>query len=208
MACPAEQLGVELPRGGAQAISQEDLRRDAWLLQREAEPGAAAAVVGQRLGQMRLLPGFGGDWVRREDHGLAACGRKDGAGQRVLLVIATGDPASAAGALDWAGLVSLAKGWDLPGVPPRSRLLCVTTEAAATEALLAAPPVPAAQLGAVVRLGALHGGEPTLSGPVGQPPTWTLGTPAAPPEALGAVDYRQVEAAVRQALALLDALPG
>ena len=37
-ACPAEQLGIELPPGGAESISQEDAQRDLRGLVREGGP--------------------------------------------------------------------------------------------------------------------------------------------------------------------------
>lgn len=210
--CPAEQLGVELPRGGALAISQEDLRRDAWLVQQVADPAAAAGEVGKRLSQMRLLPAFGDAWIRAGGQGPVACGRKDGAGQGSLLVIAVGDPGTTSGAVAWAGLVSLAKGWDLPGVPARSRILCVAAGPEAAQALLATPPVPVQQVVAAVSLGPLHGAAPALTGPLdpgpgGTPPTWRLEVPGPMPDGLGEVDYRLVEAGTRQALEQLDNLP-
>lgn len=48
IACPAEQLGIELPEGGAAAISQEDLQRDVFALSREP----AAVVFERRMQQM------------------------------------------------------------------------------------------------------------------------------------------------------------
>ncbi|MCK6502322.1 hypothetical protein L6R53_02805 [Myxococcota bacterium] len=203
-ACPAEQLGVELPRGGAQAISQEDLRRDTWLVQERSE--APAGEVAARLSQMRLLPAFGSEWVRPGDGGPVACGRKDGAGEGIVLVIAVGDPATPAGAVAWAGLISLAKGWDLPGVPEGTRVLCVAPGAEAAAALRARPPVPVGEVRLAVELGPLWTEEPSLRGPAGAPPTWVLSAPEAAPSSAGAVDYRVVEAGVRSALARIDAL--
>ncbi|NOY24263.1 MAG: hypothetical protein GXP62_00160, partial [Oligoflexia bacterium] len=154
--CPAEQLGVELPRGGPDAISQEDLRRDTWLLARASahttSPNQAGAVIAQRLSQMRLLPAFGGEWTRTTGGGLAVCGRKDGVQKSVLLVVAQGDPTTVDGALAWAGLVSLAKGWDQPGQPTRTRVLCAITPP--LEGAWPPPwlPVPADQVTAVAVL--------------------------------------------------------
>lgn len=204
--CPAEQLGMELPRGGPQAISQEDLRRDVWIVQQGA--GSAAGEVAQRLSQMRLLPAFGSAWVREGEGGAVACGRKDGQVEDVVLVVGEGDPATPAGAVAWAGLVSLAKGWDLPGVPEVSRILCVAPGAAAARALLERPPVPVERVRLAVRLGPLWAEAPVRTGPTGTPPTFTLAAPdnAGAPEGAGAVDYRRVEAGVRSALAQIDAL--
>lgn len=42
--CPAEQLGIELPPGGAEAISAEDLRRDVGILRADGARGFAARM--------------------------------------------------------------------------------------------------------------------------------------------------------------------
>lgn len=102
-ACPAEQLGIELPPGGAKAISHEDLQRDVYLLTR-SEPRAAFA---KRMGQMQFSPD--GDCFVREGKGPA----------RVLV---------AASEVEAAALISLAKGWDLAGEVPRTTFLCFGAE--------------------------------------------------------------------------------
>lgn len=211
VACPAEQLGVELPRGGPDAISQEDLRRDSWLLAQAsagaASPAQAGAVVAQRLSQMRLLPAFGGEWTRTSAGGLAICGRKDGADKSVLLVVAQGDPATVDGALSWAGLVSLAKGWDQPGQPRKTRILCAITRP--LDGAWPPPwlPVPADQVAAVAYLSSIAGAPLVVEGPRGTPPALSLRTGGDAPTDAGGIDYRVVEGTVGQILARIDALP-
>jgi len=205
--CPAEQLGVELPRGGPQAISHEDLQRDTWLLGRAADPAQQARTLGERLGQMRMLPAFGSDWARPAPAGALVCGRKEGRATQVGLVVAVGDPATPAGAATWAGLVSLAKGWDLPGQPDRTRILCAVSGPQGLAALLGAPPVPAAHIDATWILGPLDG--PALQreaapGPAGQAAV-LLSAPGGAPQGLGELDYRSLADRVREILAAIDA---
>lgn len=207
VACPAEQLGVELPRGGPEAISQEDLRRDIWLIEQAGSAPAAALAVSQRLSQMRLLPAYGSQWVASLDGGTVVCGRKDGSDPQAVLIIAAADPSTPAGAVTWAGLVSLAKGWDLPGQPERTRILCVCTEPPGGAGLAAAPPVPVDGLGAIVTLGPIHGASLSAERTGGQPPRLELAAPGASLERVGQVDYRGVEANLRQAIRAIDALP-
>lgn len=102
-ACPAERLGIELPPGGAEAISHEDLQRDVYLLTR-GEPRVAFA---KRMGQMRFSPD-------------GECFVREGGGPPRVLVARSPDEAAA--------LISLAKGWDLAGGVARTTRLCFETE--------------------------------------------------------------------------------
>ncbi len=202
-ACKAEDLGVELPRGGAEAISQEDLRRDSWRLAEQDSPSLAAGAVAERLGQMKTHPAFGGEWMSRPGEGLAVCARKEGKEQQADVVLALGPADRPEGAIAWAALISLAKGLDERQPPARTVLLCAVTDEATAAALLLAPPVPVEQLGRRIRLGPLGGAE--LRQEAASAWTW-FQAPGAPPT-LGEVDYRVVEAQVRQALGWLKAGP-
>lgn len=196
VACKAEDLGVVLPRGGVAAISQEDLRRDSWRLAESGAPELAAGALAERLGQMRTHPGFGGQWSRRVGEGTAVCGRKDGQDEAVVMVLAVGPVDAPAGAIAWAGLISLAKGLDDRTPPPLTVLVCGVPDESVATALVAAPPVPQDALRRVVRVGP-YGGE-ALS--VEASPTWQWIQAAGGPLTLGEVDYRRVEAQVRETL--------
>jgi hypothetical protein len=92
-ACPAERLGVEIPRGGPASISQEDLQRDTWAFSKEPP----AEVFARRMAQMHF-----------EISG--TCARREGPGRPLVVVAPV--PTDADGAAAAAVLVSLAKGWD------------------------------------------------------------------------------------------------
>ncbi|MCB9777461.1 MAG: hypothetical protein H6742_02730 [Alphaproteobacteria bacterium] len=192
LGCPAEDLGVELPKGGPQSVSAEDLQRDAWAIQKAGRPGDAAGHVAKRLAQMRLLPGFGSTWVGADPGTAVVCGRKDGQGAPGALIVAEGDPASTDGQVVWAALISLGKATDLPTPPARGLWLCATPDAAATAALLAAPPTPLAGVDVMV-LGALSGpsldAAPAVRGSV---PVTALAAAEPGVGALGEVDMRRV----------------
>lgn len=113
IACPAAQLGVELPPGGADAISHEDLRRDVRRLTNEAPD----VVFVERMGQMQFA-------ATGQDQG-AWCVARVGkaAGESVTLVAAW--PGNAGEATAAAALISIAKAWDLDGGPPGPRTLCL-----------------------------------------------------------------------------------
>ncbi len=94
LACKASSLGVDVPRGGPEAISQEDLQRDVFMLtergmedRRAGTPGGeeAARRVVDRMQQMHLLPAFGEAYSRP---GGLICGQKDGRSGKAVLVAA------------------------------------------------------------------------------------------------------------------------
>jgi hypothetical protein len=117
VACPAEQLGVELPEGGVKAISAEDLQRDVHALTR---PGAdAGEVFAHRLSQMHLPPTLTGDG--------RVCGHLGGEdGARVIVAPwPAAGPLPPADAAQAAVLISLAKGWDGQAPPARATWLCL-----------------------------------------------------------------------------------
>lgn len=108
IACPAEQLGIELPEGGEGSISQEDVKRDVWLLAKADDAGAAFT---KRLGEMHV------------DATEGACGRRDGPGPARVLVAPW--PTDTASRVQAAALISLAKGWDTARGPSRTTWLCL-----------------------------------------------------------------------------------
>ena len=149
LACPAEHLGIELPEGGLQALSEEDLRRDLAML--DGEPADRQARIQHRLEQMHTLPGFGSAYVRGE----LTCGLVDGAKAAPTVVLAVDEGHGAArSAAPVAAMISLAKTVDTPERPDRSLLFCAGPS---LESYLAAPPVPADQTHAVLSIGPLGG---------------------------------------------------
>lgn len=110
-ACPVEQLGIELPPGGADAISQEDLQRDVLGLT-GADPGA---WFEKRAGQMGLEVRRGEGWV---------CGQR-GAPTRAWVAPW---PRSVDEAAAGAALLSVAKGWHTLDEPAPSAY-CVASAA-------------------------------------------------------------------------------
>lgn len=120
IACPAEQLGIELPAGGPSSINQEDLKRDVFLLTKgDVDAGTTFA---RRMEQMHV------DALDRAEG--RVCGRKTGAVANPRVLVAPW-PADVGSAVDAAVLISLAKGWDGPEPVPRETWLCLAKEGAA-----------------------------------------------------------------------------
>lgn len=173
--CPAEQLGVDVPRGGVDSISQEDLQRDVFLfedpqLPGERSPGKAGAPVAaqrlqDRLQQMHLLPAFGAGYslpvptVDGEEGAALVCGRRDGAGSEGVVVIALDEGKGArAGALPLAAAISLAKAFDVPAKPAQTVVICGGPAAGALAAYAANPALPAERTRALIVLGPVDDG--------------------------------------------------
>lgn len=108
LGCPAEQLGIELPPGGAASISPEDAQRDVRGLVRDGRP-----FFEKRMAQMGFEVRSADGW---------ACGVR-GAGRPLALIAPLPDDADAAAS--GAVLISLAKAWDTLDGPPRETWLCV-----------------------------------------------------------------------------------
>ena len=204
--CKAELLGVELPRGGRDAISQEDLQRDTWSLSqipdRPTNPDAVAQTLSMRFQQMHTRPGYSRSYVDAAGAARIICAEKDGRGEERVLLLATDDGTVSGGAVPSAALVSVLKGFDTPQAPPRSVVVCVLVGEGAEARFLKQPPLPLD--GADIHLiGPLGEGAPRTEaaalGPhaaqrhaLGQPPT---------PDTMESRDYRAVREAV---VALFD----
>lgn len=177
IACPVEQLGIELPEGGADAVSHEDLRRDTRLL---LGPDPAATFA-ERLGQMQMIPVAVPPGLPNTT---LCAGRGDGGapGDQPRLLVATW-PATADEATAAAALISIAKAWDLEGAPKGRATLCLLPQQPAS----AAVPLTAESLW----IGSIASGELV----------WTPGRvqadpadPARPPEK---INYTEVQARVK-----------
>ena len=212
--CKAESLGVEVPRGGPDAISVEDLQRDAFALQgpggsREpGSPGHRAVVghLGQRLQQMRMVPGFGRDWeMPLAGDGTLVCGQRDGKGEGSVVVLVR-DPADggASGPIDLAALISLAKAYDTTDRPAATVVLCGQFGGDVSPTLGSSPPVPVAErVGPVLVVSGFGSGKapewvdtPPLES--GGPALSWRSQEREPTTTLDGVDYRVVAAEVRE----------
>jgi hypothetical protein len=183
-ACKAESVGVEVPRGGPQAVSMEDLQRDAWLVGGGGGTDGWTALE-RRLQQMHTLPAFGADH-RAPGPAAVVCGRKEGREAELDLVLAVREGAGA-GLLRLAALVSLAKAWDLQRPPAHTLVLCGVDGAAGLEALRAAPVAPPDRVASVWVLGGPDSWGTGLGSEVQELPLGAL------PEDAGAVDFRQLQ---------------
>jgi hypothetical protein len=209
LGCKAELLGVELPRGGRDAISPEDLQRDTWMIARIPDRARDAEAVAQgvstRFQQMHTRPGYGRSYVDAAGDSRIVCAEKDGQSEHRVLIVAedTGE-STAGGAAPVAALVSILKGFDTPALPPRGVIACALIGAGARARFLQQPPLP------------LDGLDIRLIGPLGvgtphEAPT-TLGDHPArqhalgeipEPDAMESLDYRTLQEAV---VALFDAV--
>ncbi len=147
-ACPVETLGVELPSGGVDAISHEDLRRDVRLL----VEGPAAQRFSERLGQMQMLPVA---LPVALPVGTTCLGRGDGS--TVLVAPWPSDPDTATAA---AALISVAKAWDLGGGPAHGAILCLLPDGASLQGTGGALLVGPLASGPAVREGASFHSDP------------------------------------------------
>ncbi len=97
-ACPAEQLGIQLPKRGVQAISQSDVKRDIWSFS-DLSKQETFILVGERLTSMNL---------ELEEVGSVGqlCASRKGKSQLSFYVIHT---SGIDGAIRIAALISLAK---------------------------------------------------------------------------------------------------
>lgn len=212
VACKAESLGVDVPRGGPDAVSQEDLQRDLWLLTEPAlggsrapgSPGGSEAVarVQRRFEEMHLLPAFGESYVQPGGAGVL-CGLKDGRSGKALLVAAEDPGSGAAAAAAVAALISLAKALDVPAPPEHTWALCVWPAQSGAAAYAAQPAFPLDQTRAVALLGPLGGAAlAEAPGPaLGTLPTtlWTAGpVPEAASDTMDRLDYRLLAQHVRE----------
>lgn len=213
LACKAESLGVDVPRGGPDAISQEDLQRDVFMLTERgledrsptSRGGAEASRrVSERLQQMHLLPAFGDAYERP---GGLLCGQKDGRSGKGVLVAAEDRGTGAASAAAVAAIISLAKAFDVRDPPADTLLLCVWPAQGGAAAWLEQPAMPMADLRRVIVLAELAGPLQTAEqAPMqGAPLTRVSGHAPAETDTMDRLDYRALERAVRDVHALVVA---
>lgn len=209
LGCKAASLGIDLPAGGRDAITMEDLNRDTWVRTSagpDRAPGAPAAAeatgrLQRRLAEVHTLPAFGDDYVA----GGVVCGRRDGRSDKAALILAFDDGRGASGAVSAAAVVSLAKALDGAAPPAHTQVFCVLPAQGGAEALAAKPPWPLDQVVSTWLLGPFGGGElvEAPAEPVAGLRATRLGT--APPawagtdtDEMGRYDYRALTEQVRQ----------
>jgi hypothetical protein len=166
LACKAESLGVDVPKGGVEALSQEDLQRDVFALtqgaldRRAGQPGQVAAMgtALDRLRQMHTLPGFGEEETRTlPDGSRLVCTQRDGRSGKAVVVAAEDAGTGASGAAAIAAVISLAKAFDIPAPPVDTLVFCVWPGQAGREAYAAQPAVPLNDTRLLIVLGPLDG---------------------------------------------------
>lgn len=214
--CKAETLGVDVPRGGPQAISHEDLQRDVWALEEPALKGRALGTPGgvealsrasQRFQQMHLLPAFGDSYERP---GGVLCGLKDGRSGEGVLVAAEDPGSGASGAAAVAALISLAKAFDVPSPPTHTLVLCAWPATGGLDAYLSQPAFPLAYTLAVILLGPLSGEiRESAADPLGPAPVTRLaGQAPTEGDSMDRLDFRALAETVRALHARVVAIDG
>ncbi len=205
LACKASSLGVDVPRGGPEAISQEDLQRDVFMLtergmedRRAGTPGGeeAARRVVDRMQQMHLLPAFGEAYARP---GGLLCGQKDGRSGKAVLMAAEERGSGASSAAASAALISLAKSVDVSEPPADTLVFCVWPAEGGLDAYTANPAFPLADTRAALVLGPLSGAlsEQAEALPGGAPLTRLAGEAPAEGDTMDRLDYRALAEQVR-----------
>ena len=185
LACPAEQLGIDLPPGGAEAISHEDLRRDTRMF----VDGPAVEKFLERTGQMQLVPAAAPAGL---PSGTTCAARGEGPGPGApRLLVSDADTATAA-----AALISVAKAWDLDGGPKGHATVCLLPSGADPAAVAAA-------LGPeALVVGPLAAGEATFTPGAGHAATFAA-DPADPAREAGRVNFTELQGRVKRLYARL-----
>ena len=166
--CKAESLGVDVPKGGPDHLSPEDLQRDTWMFGgpefKVRTPGTTAARelarrVEGRMAEMHLMPAFGESFHRDYgEGGWAVCGQRDGQTKQAVVVVALDRGTGAGdGALSLAALISLAKAFDVAESPRNTVVLCALPADGWADHWLDQPPVPPDATAAFFILGPVDG---------------------------------------------------
>jgi hypothetical protein len=222
VACKAESLGVDVPKGGVEALSQEDLQRDVFLLtqggldRRVGQPGHAEAATRtlDRLRQMHTLPGFGEEEQRALPGGeVLLCTQRDGRSGKAVVVAAEDPGTGASGAASVAALISLAKAFDVARPPTDTIVFCVWPGEAGRAAFLAQPAVPLAEVRRLYVLGRWDG-SPVVEVPLaaGGAAALRLESPArdwhgTAEDGAERIDYRALQAQVGALYGRVTAAP-
>ncbi len=116
-ACPAADLGIELPPEGAESISAEDLRRDTEMMLKDGAAGWESRMEAMHAVRERPLASTDTRLCMRQGTGPATplWAPLDLVDGKVPL----GE------AVDAAALISLAKAWDTLAEKPGARISCL-----------------------------------------------------------------------------------
>ncbi len=167
-ACDVEDVGVQLPQGGVDAVTASDLRHNLWSLTDPRlggrVPGSSGAKrVGQHIRRQmqksHLEPGFGEVFLRDlgPERGEIACGVRPGGGSGAQVVVALDPGVGTLSAVPIAGLLSLAQAFDGPDKEKQSFVFCVLPESGGLKSYVAEPPHPLDQTAAFTIIGSLTG---------------------------------------------------
>lgn len=203
LACKAESVGVSVPKGGPDAISQEDLSRDVWMLTQgdaDRSPGtstgeASTRRVQDRLEQMHLLPAFGQSYTRP---GGLVCGQRDGRGDRAVVVAAEDAGRGAAGAAAVAAVISASKAFDTSTAPADTMIFCAWPAEGGRAAYAANPAFPLDHTVHVWVLGPLGPTPQESPGePLGGAPVTEIRGTASSPDTMEQLDFRALAERVK-----------
>jgi hypothetical protein len=169
LACEAEQFGVHLPTGGADAITAADLRWDLWRITDPRLGGRAPGSSGSRRVAKRIAsrlieagfsPGWAGAFRRsaEPDTGELVCGVKRGRTDEAILVAALDPGIGTISAVPIAGLIALSAAFEGPSIPTHSMVFCVLPEAGGLAAYARNPVLELSDTRAYFVLGSLTGG--------------------------------------------------
>lgn len=203
LACKAESVGVTVPKGGPEAISQEDLSRDVWMLTQgvaDRSPGgpsgeAVVRKVQDRLEQMHLLPAFGQSYTRP---GGIVCGQRDGRDDRAVVVAAEDPGQGASGAAAVAMMISASKAFDRATAPTDTMIFCAWPAQGGRAAYAANPAFPLDHTNRVWIFGPVGPDLQELPGePLGGAPVTEVGGTPASPDAMERLDFRALAERIR-----------
>lgn len=201
LGCKVETLGVELPRGGRDNISQEDLQRDVWSLEKIGDRAAgveeAATHLQQRFQDMHTRPGFGRSYQSEApEGGVVICAEREGkSGSPVLILAEDPGQGAAAGAVPLAVLISVAKGFDVPGLHDQTAVLCALIGPGAMAHFISQPATPLDGVLSAVLIGPVSAAEPVIEtvqrGGI-EFVRYTAGE-IPEPDVMEAIDYRDIQ---------------
>jgi len=178
LACDAEKLGVQVPRGGTETIDAVTLKRDLWKMTDPRiggrVPGSSGArrvsqYIADRFKSNGLEPAFDGRYRfdLGKNTGEMVCGIRRGAWDQAILLAALDPGIGTLSAVPVSGLINLSAAFDTREAPMHSMVFCVLPEAGGFTGFPSRSPVPVGQLLDAFLIGTLTGGElDTTPGPL------------------------------------------
>ncbi len=168
VACDAERLGVDIPRGGPDVLSAPHIKRDVWRL---TDPRIGGRVPGSsgarhvakytafRMKDSGLDPAFDSGYRvdLGADVGEMVCGVHRGSGDQAILIASLDPGVGTLSVLPTVGLMSLASTFQHPQAPMHSLYFCSIPESSGLSGLPLRSPVALASLLEVFLVGTLTG---------------------------------------------------